>query len=89
MDETKNRDDDDLQDVLAEERSRGSRRKKLDTEEKNRAARLRADILGAYRNNDEVGFKIALLAAGWSEDSPEFAGALRKFRDAVSRRPIR
>jgi len=89
MDETKDRGDDDLQDVLAEERSRGSHRKKLDTEEKNRAARLRADILRAYGNNDEVGFKIALLAAGWSEHSPEFADALRKFRDAVSRRPIR
>ncbi|HKV61957.1 MAG TPA: hypothetical protein VJO16_08600 [Candidatus Acidoferrum sp.] len=44
MDETKSRGDD-LQDVLAEERGRGSRRKKLDTEEKNRAARLRGDIL--------------------------------------------
>jgi hypothetical protein len=79
--------DDDLQDVRAEELSRGSRRRKLDTNEKRRANRLRQDILQAYRSGDETGFKIALLAGGWNEDSPEFADALKKFRDAVSRRP--
>jgi len=78
---------DDLQDVRAEEQSRGSRRRKLDTKEKHRAIRLRQDVLQAYRSADETGFKIALLAGGWSEDSPEFAAALKKFRDAVSRRP--
>jgi len=83
------RQDDNLRDVQAEERSRGTRRKKLDTEEKRRATRLRQDILQAYRNGDEMGFKIALLAAGWQEDSTEFGAALKKFRDAVSRRPTR
>lgn len=83
------RQEDDLRDAQAEERSRGTRRRKLDTEEKNRAARLRQDILRAYRGGDEVGFKIALLAAGWQEDSTEFEAALKKFRDAVSRRPTR
>jgi len=81
--------DDDLRDVQAEERSRGTRRKKLDTEEKHRAARLRQDILQAYRNGDEMGFTVALLAAGWSENSRDFVEALQKFRDAVSRRPTR
>jgi len=81
--------DNDLRDVQAEERSRGTRRRKLDTQERNRAARLRQDILRAYQEGDEVGFKIALLAAGWQEDSTEFGAALRKFRDAVSRRPTR
>jgi hypothetical protein len=80
---------DDLRDGQAEERSRGTRRKKLDTQEKQRAARLRQDILKAYRNGDEIGFKIALPAAGWSESSAEFVEALKKFRDAVSRRPSR
>ena len=80
---------DDVQDVHAEELSRGSRRRKLDTKEKRRATRLRQDILQAYRSGDETGFKIALLAGGWSEDSPEFAGALKKFRDAVSQRPTK
>ena len=60
----------DLRDVQAEERSRGSRRKKLDTEERNRAGRLRQDILRAYRDADVVGFKIALLAAGWTRIQP-------------------
>lgn len=78
---------DDFRDVQAEERSRGTRRRKLDTEERRKAARLRQDILKAYRERDEIALKIALLAAGWSEESPEFAEALRKFRDAISRLP--
>jgi len=76
---------DDLHDVQAEERSRGTRRKKLDTEEKRKAARLRQDVLKACRDRDETALKIALLGAGWSEESPEFAAALRKFRDVISR----
>lgn len=78
---------DDLRDVWAEEQSRGARRKKLDTEGRRRAARLRQGILTAYRAHDEVALKVALLAAGWVEDSPEFVEALRKFRDAISRLP--
>jgi hypothetical protein len=77
----------DLQDVQAEEQSRGARRRKLDTEERRRTARLRRDVLNAYREKDETGLKVALLAAGWREDSPEFAGVLKKFRDAISRLP--
>lgn len=78
---------DDLRDVLAEERSRGVRRKKLDTGERREAARLRQDVLKACRDRDEMALKIALLGAGWSEESPEFAEAVRKFRDVVSRLP--
>lgn len=71
--------EDDLRDVQAEEQSRGARRRKLDTEERRKAARLRQDVLKAYREGDEIALKIALLGAGWSEESPEFAEALRKF----------
>jgi len=78
---------DDLRDVLAEERSRGVRRRKLDTSERRETARLRQNILKACRDRDETALKIALLGAGWSEESPEFAEALRKFRDVISRLP--
>lgn len=78
---------DDLQDVQAEEQSRGRRRRRLDTEQRRRVGRLRQDVLKAYRDRDEVALKIALLAAGWAEESPEFAEALRKSRDATSRLP--
>jgi hypothetical protein len=77
----------DLRDVQAEERSRGVRRRKLDTSERREAARLRQNTLKACRDRDETALKIALLGAGWSEESPEFAEALRKFRDVISRLP--
>lgn len=78
---------DDLRDVQAEERSRGARRRKLDTEERRKAARLHQDVLKAYRERDEVALKDALLAAGLSEDSPRFAELLKNFRAAISRFP--
>lgn len=78
---------DDLRDVQAEEQSRGTRRRKLDTEERRRTAVLRQNVLRACRDRDEVALKIALLGAGWREDSPEFAEALRTFRDVISRLP--
>lgn len=81
--------DRDLRDVIAEERSRGSKRKPIDSEGRRRAKQLREDILRAYRTGDEMGFRIALLAAGWPESSPEFAAALKKFREAVRKRPTR
>lgn len=81
--------DRDLRDVNAEERSRGSKRKPIDSEERRRAKQLREDILQGYRTGDEMGFRIALLAAGWPESSPEFGAALRKFREAVRKRPTR
>jgi hypothetical protein len=78
---------DDLRDVQAEERSRGVRRRKLDSAERRETARLRQDVLKACRDRDEMALKIALLGAGWNEESPEFVEALRKFRDVISRLP--
>jgi hypothetical protein len=77
---------DDIRDVRAEEH-RGVRRRKLDTDKKRETVRLRQDVLKAYRDRDEVALKIALLAGGWSEESAEFAEALRIFRVAISRLP--
>ena len=81
--------DSDLQDVLAAERNRGARRRPVDVEERRRTERLRGDILRAYREGDEMGIRIALLAAGWAESSPEFEAALAKFREAVRKSQTR
>lgn len=81
--------DRDLQDVLLTERSRGSKRRLVDPEERRRARQLRDDILQVYGEGDEIGIRIALLAAGWAESSPEFEAALKKFREAVRKRPIK
>ena len=77
----------DLKDVLAEETNRGTRRRRLDTQEKKKRQRLRFDILDAYKQSDEQAFRRALLEAGWDEASSAFADALVKFRDAIRRRP--
>jgi hypothetical protein len=80
---------DDLRDVQAEEENRGTRRRKFDAEERRKSRVMRQGVMKAYRDRDEVALKIALLSAGWSEESPEFAEALRKFRDAISRLPTK
>jgi hypothetical protein len=79
--------DQDLSEVLAEERSRGSRRKRIDTQERKKRQRLRFDILEAYRRSDEQAFRRALLEVGWDEASSVFSNALAKFRDAIRRHP--
>jgi hypothetical protein len=48
---------------------------------------LRQNVLNAYRDRDEDALKVALLAAGLTEDSPRFAGLLKNFRAAISRFP--
>jgi len=78
---------DDLRDVLAEEQSRGTRRKRFDAEERRKLYLLRQGVLKAYRDRDEVALKVALLAAGLTEDSPRFAELLKNFRAAISRLP--
>jgi hypothetical protein len=77
----------DLRDVLAEEQSRGTRRKKFDAEERRKGHLLRQGVLKAYHDRDEVALKVALLAAGLTEDSPRFAELLKNFRAAISRFP--
>jgi hypothetical protein len=79
----------DLRDVLAEETSRGSRRKKVDREERRKQARLRMDIIQACKEKDEKRFRLVLIESGWNEDSPAFAEALRKFREAIRSRGSR
>ena len=73
--------------LRAEEPHRGTRRKKFDAEKRRKAYVLRQNVVKAYCNRDEVALKVALLGAGWNEQSPEFAEALRKFREAISRLP--
>jgi|HubBroStandDraft_1064217.scaffolds.fasta_scaffold160637_2 hypothetical protein len=53
----------DLRDVLAEEQSRGTRRKKFDAEERRKLYQLRRGVLKAYQDRDEVALKVALLGA--------------------------
>jgi hypothetical protein len=79
--------DQDLSDVLAEERSRGSRRKHVDSEERRKQTRLRSEVLAAIRNRDEARLFSALREGEIEDGTPEFERILRIFRGIVGQRP--
>jgi hypothetical protein len=84
-DETEKKEEE-LNDVIAEDRNRGTRRKRLDFEERRKQTKLRNEILRAFAEGSEGGLINALLDAGWDENSPEFAHALAVFRETVRKR---
>ena len=72
--------DRDLADVMAQEKSRGSRRRPVHAEERKRSKRLRADLIRALHAGDEREFLRLLRESGWKDESPEFGNALKRFR---------
>ena len=69
-----------LADVIAEEKSRGGRRRPVDAELRRRLKRLRADLIRALHARDEREFLRLLRESGWKDETPEFANALKHFR---------
>jgi hypothetical protein len=76
----------DLKDVLAEERNRGSRRKHVDSDERRKQARLRAEVLTAIRKRDEAGLISVLREGEIPDGTPEFERILQIFRATVGQR---
>ncbi len=72
--------DQDIWDVFAEERSRGSRRAPLDARERRRRILFQRSVLKAIREKDERAFTGLLRRAGMRDESPEFAAALKRSR---------
>lgn len=72
--------DQDIRDVLAEERSRGSKRGPLDAQERRRRILFQRAVVKAIREKDERAFTGLLRRAGMRDESPEFAAALKRFR---------
>ena len=71
--------DDEIDDVLREERSRG--RRPVDTE----AKQIQHELKAGYRRLISAGateeeFRGGLIALGWPPDSPEFQTFLRQWR---------
>ncbi len=70
--------EDELRDLMAEDRSRGTKRPR-------RAKQLKADrliqmgVAEAIRQRDARPLLDALRRAGWKDDSPEFARAVKAF----------
>jgi hypothetical protein len=76
----------DIQDVLSEERGRGTRRKHVDSEERRKQARLRSGVLAAIRNRDEARLVSVLREGEILDGTPEFEKILKTFREIVGRR---
>lgn len=78
--------DDEIQSILAEEKSRGVRRKRVDTEERRKNQKTKADLAKVLASGDERAFMKILREIGLRDDSPEFLRALKAFRDLAGRR---
>lgn len=78
--------EDEIRSVFREEKSRGIRRKRVDTEERKKAQKTKADLARALALGDERTFMKIMREIGLKDDSPEFSKALKAFRDHVGRR---
>jgi len=79
-------DDEDIRFVMEEEKSRGVRRKRLDTEQRRKTQKTKLDLVRVLASGDERAFLKIMREIGLKDDSPEFLKALKAFRDHVARR---
>ncbi len=78
--------DEDIRQVMEEEKRRGVRRKRLDTEERRKAEKTKLDLAKVLASGDERGFMKIMREIGLKDDSPEFLKALKAFREQAGRR---
>jgi hypothetical protein len=69
-----------IQDVMGQEKRRGKARRPLDTEAKRKEEQLKAAFLKAIRAKDERAFAELLRTIGYADGSPEFVRAWKMFR---------
>jgi hypothetical protein len=77
--------DQDIADVMAEERSRGSRRRPIDPRTRRKIEKTRQDLVRAFHDGDERKYFKILRDAGMKDGSPEFVRAAELFRAAWGR----
>lgn len=70
-----------IREVIAEETSRGASRKKLDTAAREKQRKTKADLAKVLASGDERAFLEIMRALGVKDGSPEFARALKAFRE--------
>lgn len=75
--------DQDLDDVMKEERARG--RRPVDTKARRERQRLLRDLRGLIEAGDERGFLEAIRRVGLKDGSPEFLEAWRVWRESQGR----
>jgi hypothetical protein len=78
--------DEDIRQVMEEEKRRGVRRKRLDTEERRKAEKTKLDLARVLASGDERGFMKIMREIGLKDDSTEFLKALKAFREQAGRR---
>jgi len=78
--------DEDIRQVMEEEKRRGFRRKRLDTEERRKAEKTKLDLARVLASGDERGIMKIMREIGLKDDSPEFLKALKAFREQAGRR---
>ena len=78
--------DEDIRQVMEEEKRRSVRRKRLDTEERRKAEKTKLDLARVLASGDERGFMKIMREIGLKDDSPEFLKALKAFREQAGRR---
>ncbi|HYS22372.1 MAG TPA: hypothetical protein VER56_00430 [Candidatus Eisenbacteria bacterium] len=78
--------DEDIRQVMEEEKRRGVRRNRLDTEERRKAEKTKLDLARVLASGDERGFMKIMREIGLKDDSPEFLKALKAFREQAGRR---
>jgi hypothetical protein len=75
--------DQDLSDVMEEEKSRGTKRRPIDTLERKKKRQLEADALRAIQSGDLRAFVRMLHEAGIKDGTPEYANALKLFHSSA------
>ena len=75
-------DEGEIKDVMAEERSRGAGRKKIDSDARRKREQTKKDLARVPASGDEVEFMRILRGIGVKDGTPEFANALKSFRAA-------
>jgi hypothetical protein len=78
--------EDEIQSVMREEKSRGVRRRRIDSEERKKTQKTKADLVRVLAAGDERAFMKIMREIGLKDDSPEFLKALMTFREHVGRR---
>jgi hypothetical protein len=77
--------EDEIQSIMREEKSRGVRRKRVDTEERKKIQKTKADLARVLASGDERAFMKIMREIGLKDDAPEFLKALKTFREHVGR----
>jgi hypothetical protein len=70
-----------IQQVMAEEKRRGSRRKPLDTVTAQQQARIRAKFLRAIQEYNEADFIVAIAELGHAPGSAEYERLMKLWRE--------